>query len=171
MGRFLCLRVAILQLSFMVILNSVLLAAKKTFDFFGRAERLEHWAFSFFTASFALGGYVIHKSVITVFESPMNWIVLVVGLWLVIANISLMARRLHDHGHSGLFLFFPFVFLTIWVFAYDQFMRGDAAAIGQQAAYISMRVGLWGFLATCGAFLSFFARAGDSEENRYGSPT
>lgn len=154
----------------MMIMQATLDAAKKTFVYRGRAERLEHWAFAFFTAFMCVCVLVLDRALGTVNTAPINWCILLVGIWLVLANVSLMVRRLHDHNFSGFLLFLPLLSITIWLFGFDQMTEMDRPFISPAHAELMTSFGKWSLVSTLIVFASFFARPGDKEANKFGDP-
>jgi uncharacterized membrane protein YhaH (DUF805 family) len=152
----------------MMIFNSIKDASRKSFVYRGRSERLEHWSFVFFTALCVALITAANRFLGSINQFPINWIVLIVGVWLVLANISLMVRRLHDHNFSGFLLFLPLMCFTVWIFSYDQFTNFNDPVITQSTASTMMNLGRWSLISSCMVFLSFFSRPGDKKENRYG---
>jgi uncharacterized membrane protein YhaH (DUF805 family) len=155
----------------MMIMQAILDAAKKTLVYRGRAERLEHWAFAFFTAVMVVVVLLLNKFLGTVNSFPINWAVLFLGIWLILANVSLMVRRLHDHNFSGFLLFLPLISVTIWLFGYDQMTEMDRPFISPVHAGHMMSFGKWSLVSTLIVFASFFARPGDKDANKFGDPS
>jgi uncharacterized membrane protein YhaH (DUF805 family) len=154
----------------MMISNAIIDAAKKTFTYSGRAERLEHWAFLFFTALCGTTILAVHRVVAPINQVPINWMVLIVGIWLILANVSLMVRRLHDHNFSGFILFFPLFCATLWLFGYDQSDGVGVSYLTIEIAEMMQYIGKWSLSGSSVAIASFFARPGNKKENKFGAP-
>ena len=83
-------------------------ALKKYADFNGRAHRKEYWMFVLI--------YMAINVILAVLG--MDVISMIVGLALLIPNISIGARRLHDTGRSGwwqLIYFVPLIGLIVMI--------------------------------------------------------
>lgn len=93
-------------------MNWFMLSLRNTFNFKGRARRREYGWFYLINAlmGFLCEGFfdvadmlhldflilLVLDSIIIVF-----WLMMLLGLWLMIAGFSLTVRRLHDLGYSG----------------------------------------------------------------------
>ena len=153
-----------------MIFESIADASRKTFCYSGRSERLEHWAFLFFSAICMCAVIAVNRFMMPVTSFPINWIVLVIGLWIGSANISLMVRRLHDHNVTGFLLFFPLLSLTAWAFGSEIVIGLGVEHLFDNIAFWSERLGKIGFMASALILMGFFAREGDHGTNRYGFP-
>jgi len=146
-------------------------AAKGTFNYSGRSERLEHWSFILFTAVCGGVAYLLDKATGAITVFPLNWVVLIFGVWLILANVALMVRRLHDHNFSGFMMLLPLLCSATWIVGYDQFTnKGNPALTPEQASQL-MEFGKWSMIGSAAVLLSFFSRGGDLDENKYGFPT
>lgn len=86
---------------------------QKIFDYSGRASRSDYWYFQLFNLLF---GIVLSSFIISVVDQ-LILIMPVYYILLVLANISLTARRLHDVDKSGWFQLISFIPLVgpIWL--------------------------------------------------------
>lgn len=143
-------------------------AARHTFVYSHRSERLEHWAFLLFTAvcvavfhAFSTVGWT------TVF--PINWLFVLLFGWLLLANVAVMVRRLHDHGLSGFWLFVPlFPVGTMLLAAKDLFGSG-LAFLTEGQSQLLFQISQGALVAALVVFGSLFVRPGDRKPNRFGS--
>jgi uncharacterized membrane protein YhaH (DUF805 family) len=81
---------------------------KKYADFNGRARRKEYWMFIFVS--------IIINVVLAIFS--MDTVSMIFGLALLVPNISVGARRLHDTGRSGwwqLIYFVPLIGMVVMI--------------------------------------------------------
>jgi len=95
----------------MFVLQSAIYTLKKYADFSGRASKSEFWCFFFFVllsqavarlVDFLFGGFL--------FFGPVSGLV---GLLLIVPQIAVAVRRLHDLGRSGRELLVPCVMLAL----------------------------------------------------------
>lgn len=102
------------QLSFGEAINSVLL--KNYCNFQGRAARSEFWWFALFSyllgTVLGYGGFLLDFSIV-----PSG----IVSLALLLPNLGVTVRRLHDVGRTGWWIlislipFVGFIFLVVWL--------------------------------------------------------
>lgn len=153
----------------MLILSSIREAVLKSFVFEGRAERLEQWAFLFFTAWVATMLLVLFQRTQIPFQWPYNLVILLLMMWLCVANLSLMVRRLHDHGRSGfMLLWFLVPFLgQVFVWFHEHTLFSLLPPFELQIFSLVTRAVFW-FL--CMTFATFIIRPGDLQDNRFGDP-
>ena len=89
-------------------------------DFTGRARRKEYWMFMLF--SFLI--YILVAMVLLalgVTESAINIVISLLALSLILPNLAVTVRRLHDIDRSGwwvLLMFVPILSLVILVFMF-----------------------------------------------------
>lgn len=156
----------------MILARALLTALVGVFNYGGRSDRLEHWAFSFLSVSF---GFIIWARVSQgdLPSRPVLWLIVIGVTWFTLAHIALFVRRLHDHGRSGAWLLLPlpglFVALTAWM---------DLADLSSLLAFLPDQKVSWimtGGMAfassmAAGALLPVFFSKGDEKENRFGDP-
>ena len=129
----------------------------KTLQFSGRSSRSEFWWFQFFLILSLLSLGLLFLAFA---ESDMAAGILVIIfifyiLWILVINVSLMTRRFHDIGYSG-----------VWTLAY--FFVSAFAGTVQQIDPDGLANNLIGFLP----YLYFFylwCTAGESGPNKYGN--
>ena len=83
-------------------------ALKKYADFNGRARRKEYWMFILVS--------IIINVILAIFS--MDTVSMIFGLALLVPNISVGARRLHDTGRSGwwqLIYFVPLIGMVVMI--------------------------------------------------------
>ena len=142
----------------MLLFQSALYTLKKYADFSGRASRSEFWYFfAFVIVVNALSGLV---GMLLGVGPALSGLL---GLLLVIPQIAVAVRRLHDLGKSGKELVVPCVMLALVPVAFA--FRGILPKI--------VALGFLGLtLLVFANLLTLFARKGTSVPNRYGaSPT
>lgn len=142
-------------------------AARHTFVYSHRSERLEHWAFLLFTAIcvaifYALGTVGWN----TVF--PVNWLFVLLFCWLVLANVAVAVRRLHDHGVSGFWLFVPLVPVGTMLFAAKDLFGNGVGFLTEDQALLLFRMSQGALVTALVVFGSLFVRPGDRKPNRFG---
>ena len=147
--------------------HSVRDATLATFVYQGRAERLEHWAFLLFTSVVVLVFQLLAKfGLVTIF--PINWIFLAVFVWLLLANVSLMVRRLHDHDLSGFWMFVPLFPLAIMLLAAKAIYGNGSTILTREGAETLFLLSQGAMVTVLIVFGSLFARPGDKKPNRFG---
>ena len=142
----------------MFVLQSALQTLKKYADFKGRASRHEFWCFFVFViVANALSGLI---GLLLGF-GPM--LPALIGLLLIIPQIAVAVRRLHDLGKSGKELAVPCVMLALMPVAFG--FRGILPKI--------VALGFLGItLLVFANLLTLFLKKGSSIPNRYGkAPT
>ncbi len=139
----------------MFIFQSALQTLKKYADFKGRASREEFWCFfAFVIIANALAGFV---GLILGLYAVLTGIV---GLLLVIPQVAVAVRRLHDLGKSGRELVVPCVMLLAVPLAFA--FRGILPKI--------VALGFLGItLLVFANLLTLFIKKGTNVPNRYGA--
>ncbi len=139
----------------MFIFQSALQTLKKYADFKGRASREEFWCFFVFVIiANALAGFV---GLILGLYAVLTGIV---GLLLVIPQVAVAVRRLHDLGKSGRELVVPCVMLLAVPLAFA--FRGILPKI--------VALGFLGItLLVFANLLTLFIKKGTNVPNRYGA--
>lgn len=151
-----------------MIFRSVREASRDTLVFSGRSERLEHWAFLLFTGMCAVVIQIIANQEL-LFVFPINWIVLVFGAWLSLANVSLMVRRFHDHDLSGLWLLIVLIPGGMMLVAGRE-LFGSGTVLTLEQGELLFKMSQAGMLSVLILFGSLFVRPGSKKDNRYGPP-
>lgn len=98
-------------------------------DFKGRARRTEYWMFVLFNLIFGILAMIIDNLLGTTMvvqgtELLYGFFYLVYALFLLVPNLAVSVRRLHDVGKSGWFFligFIPFIggFILLYFFILD----------------------------------------------------
>ena len=83
-------------------------------DFSSRARRQEYWMFALFNIVFAIIALMLDIFLGTTFEFQglgigSGFVSIVYSLFVLIPNLALSVRRLHDVGKSGWFLLIAFI--------------------------------------------------------------
>lgn len=138
----------------MVIFQSALFTLRRYAQFTGRASRQEFWCFFAFV--------LIVQAVAGILGGVLRFWSLagLIGLLLLIPQIAVAVRRLHDVSRSGRELVVPFIALALLplVFAFRGFLP---KIVG---------LGLLGFaLLAFANLLTYFVKKGSTVPNRYGS--
>ena len=139
----------------MKLLESALYTLKKYADFSGRASREEFWCFfAFVIIANAVAGFV------GLLLGARGAISGLVGLLLIIPQLAVAVRRLHDIGKSGRELLVPCVMLLFLPVAFA--FRGVLPQI--------VALGFLGVtLLVFAHLLTLFLKKGTSVPNRYGA--
>ena len=132
---------------------------KKYFNFKGRASRAEFiwWHIYLIVISLLLGIALSNFLTNKQFEAFSS----IYGLLMLIPNLSLTVRRLHDSGNSGWLLLICFVLFLLA--AMGNIFFAFAYLLGSVISYISIVPLIYLY------YLILF-KAGDNESNKYGMP-
>lgn len=153
-----------------MIFYSIKEAAKATWNFQGRSERLEHWAFLLFSA-ICVAVFQVFSLYGIAMIFPLNWLFVFLFLWIVIANTSLMVRRLHDQGMSGFWLTIFLAPLTMMILSAQSMSGLGMLAMGPQRAELLFTVSKGVLALVIFVFGLVFSKSGDPHANRFGPPT
>lgn len=139
----------------MKLLESALYTLKKYVDFSGRASREEFWLFVVFVVvAQAIAGFI---GLLLGMRGALTG---VVGLLLIIPQLAVAVRRLHDVGRTGRELAVPFVMLLLVPVAFA--FRGILPQI--------IALGFLGItLLVFAHLLTLFLKKGSTIPNRYGA--
>lgn len=100
-------------------MNSYLSALKKYAVFNGRARRKEYWMFFLFNTIFAIVAMVLDNLLhLNIGPLSYGYIYAIYVLAILLPSLSVLVRRLHDIGKSGLWVFIGLIPLIggIWLF-------------------------------------------------------
>jgi uncharacterized membrane protein YhaH (DUF805 family) len=151
-----------------MITRAVLDASRSTFVYAGRSERLEHWAFLLFTFLWVLLFQLAGRfGLVALF--PLNYVFLFVFLWLLLANVSLMVRRLHDHDLSGFWMFVPLIPVAAMLVAAKGLYGSGFPLLTSEGAALLFKVSQGATVGVFVVFGSLFVRPGDKKPNRFGA--
>lgn len=142
-------------------------ASRATFVYEGRSERLEHWAFLLLTAVVVLVFQVASRVGIAV-VFPVNWLFLLVFIWLILANVSLMVRRLHDHDLSGFWMFIPLLPIAAMLLAARGLYGSGFTLLTREGAETLFTMSQAMAVGIFVVFGSLFVRPGNKKPNRFG---
>ena len=139
----------------MKLFDSALYTLRKCADFSGRASREEFWLFvAFVIVAQAIAGFV---GLILGMRGALSG---VVGLLLIIPQLAVAVRRLHDLGKSGRELVVPCVMLLLVPLAFA--FRGILPQI--------LALGFLGVtLLAFAHLLTLFLKKGSTVPNKYGA--
>lgn len=90
-------------------------------NFEGRARRQEYWMFVLFNILITIGLYMLVGIMALIFRSPLAFLgmilVIIYALGILIPNLAVIVRRLHDTGNSGWMILITFIPLVggIWL--------------------------------------------------------
>lgn len=93
-------------------------------DFTGRARRKEYWMFFLINLLFAILAMLVDNLLGTTMQIagenlPYGFVYIVYALFVLMPNLAVTVRRLHDAGKSGWYIlisFIPFVGLILIIF-------------------------------------------------------
>lgn len=112
------------------------------FNFSGRATRAEYWWAQLFVIASIWIGLIVSSLFTTLGLAPIAlillWVTALWGLALIIPNLSLMARRVHDAGFSAWVFFIPFIIAVVL-----QYIPGVLGSIGNTFGIL---VSIWGLV-------------------------
>lgn len=133
----------------------------KTLQFSGRSSRSEFWWFGLFSFLSLLSLGMLFLVFSELSDSDVTaWILLILlvfyTLWTVVINVSLMTRRFHDIGYSG-----------VWTLVY-WFVSAFAGALQQSVDTDGATNFLIGFLPFL-YFCYLWCTAGENGPNKYGN--
>ena len=100
------------------VINSVLICFSRYFDFEGRSSRSEFWHWQLFRVLLFLSLTFLE----TILFSGLNF---TFNLFLLIPEISVSIRRLHDTNKSGLWYLLTFTIIGIIPLIYFYSLKGD----------------------------------------------
>ena len=155
--------------------DSIKLGFEGYLKFSGRSTRSEYWWWTLFAAILVplLAGIID----LIVFGTENGWLRLIVSLALLLPNIAVSVRRLHDIGKSGLWLLWWFLMV---IGTYIIIVIGALIAFGGVLSGNWDNTGSWGVLilgfvlaivGSIGVFIwwiIWFVKEGDLGPNQYG---
>ena len=100
------------------VINSVVICFSRYFDFEGRSSRSEFWHWQLFRVLLFLSLTFLE----TILFSGLNF---TLNLFLLIPEISVSIRRLHDTNKSGLWYLLTFTIIGIIPLIYFYSLKGD----------------------------------------------
>jgi uncharacterized membrane protein YhaH (DUF805 family) len=155
----------------MIFLENLRAAMFGVFTYTGRSDRLEQWVFVFMTAVFCVGIAIFVKAGFQIRGLTLFGL-LGLGVWILLAHISLCVRRLHDVGRTGFYMLLPLTGACVVLIGYigenglsshfTEFLAANGWYIrraGQSITFISATM-----------LAGIFAQDGDAEPNQYGDP-
>jgi len=147
------------------------LPLQKYADFSGRAPRAEFWWYILAVVILTVIARIIDNILGISLAGPYGPIYLIVALGLLVPNIAVAVRRLHDTNRSGWWLLLPLVpYCLAFALGGAALMGGAAAgstggmAAGMGIASIFLLIGV----ACAIAILVFYCLPGTVGDNRYG---
>ncbi|NHA68181.1 DUF805 domain-containing protein [Phycicoccus flavus] len=100
----------------------------KYVGFSGRARRSEYWWWVLFTSIVGIVALIIDVSIGTRTDSGVGIVQSILGLALLLPNLAVSIRRLHDTSRSGWWIllgFIPLIGAVILIVFYVQDSHGD----------------------------------------------
>lgn len=141
------------------------------FRYSDRSDRLEHWSFAFLTAVLVVGAFIATEMGVRL-EGPFLLLLVLAGIWLLLAHVALFVRRLHDHGRTGLYMLLPAAAISLVLIGW---LGKNGYVHFQTATFITY--GNWIMIAgrvlggfTISFLLWIFVNEGDPEANAFGDP-
>lgn len=145
---------------------------QKYADFSGRAPRAEFWWYVLAVIIVTVIAQIIDSIIGMKVAGPYGPLSLLVLLGLLVPNIAVSVRRLHDTNRTGWWILAPIVPYIL------AFVLGSAAMLGAagsgSSAGMAAGMGIAGLfmlacLAALVALLVFYCMPGTAGENRYGA--
>lgn len=143
----------------MPLFQSAMMTLRKYFEFKGRASRQEFWYFFFFCLLAQLAARLVDSILFGLGAMP-GPIAGLVGLLLIVPQVAVTVRRLHDVGRSGREAILPFALLLA-----SPFVVIFGGFIGRivQLGYVGITFLLFANL------LILLTKQGSSIPNKYGA--
>lgn len=140
-------------------------------NFKGRARRSEYWYFILFSLIFSIAAKLLD----TLIDSEVGLFSMLLALFLILPQLAVMVRRLHDTDRSGKIVLWYYVVSFVWVIAMVvtgfsslmSFLSGDVGAL-PVGFLVLLFGGLLVFLVWGICFLVWFCTPGTKGENKYG---
>lgn len=136
--------------------QSVKTCLSKYVDFKGRAPRSEFWWWILF-------GFLIGIAANILSYLTWSFISTIVSLFLLLPNLSVGARRLHDTGHTGWLQGLPYLFMIIAIFA----AIGGAGSSSGTVFYIAIALSLLCVISFI-YLIVLWCMGGTAGPNKYG---
>jgi uncharacterized membrane protein YhaH (DUF805 family) len=165
------------QMGFVEAIKTVLI--EKYCCFKGRARRSEYWNWqlAYFLLSVVLSvfnTFMMFSRIETLdlddpfslYKSPGYIVMAIVMLALILPNLGVTVRRLHDTGHSGLWVLSPLVFYFPMLWISLSIKSHSGSSMGGWIAIMALC--LIALLAICIILIVWLCRDSDPRENQYG---
>ncbi len=136
--------------------QSIKICLSKYVDFKGRATRSEFWWWILF-------GFLVGIAANILSYLTWSFISTLVSLFLMLPNLSVGARRLHDTGHTGWLQGIPYVFMIL---AFVLLVAGIGSSSGT-SVYIAMALALLFFVSLI-YLIVLWCKGGTAGPNKYG---
>lgn len=142
-------------------------------NFDGRARRCEFWYFQLFSLIFIIVAMVLDLLIFGPLFTPFHWLL---SLYLLVPQLAVSVRRLHDTGRSGYRLLWYYIMVFVWIVAMVITGMSNIAMLMQSNPVMDQPMSFWVVL-TGGSlvftvwslfFLVWFCIDGDKGENKYG---
>lgn len=142
-------------------------------NFDGRARRCEFWYFQLFAFIFILVAEVLDLLVFGPLFRPLTWLL---SLYLLVPQLAVSVRRLHDTGRSGYYMLWYYIVVFVWVVAMVVIGMSNIAMLmqlnpvsDQPIGFLAVLLGgLLVFSVWSIFFLVWFCTDGHKGENKYG---
>lgn len=141
-------------------------------NFEGRARRKEYWYFILFSFILLVAANILDMLLFSPTFTPIKWLL---SLYMLVPQLSVMVRRLHDIGRGGAVVVWYYALGFVW-FMTLFFMGFSSVLSVLNSGVSSLPVGLLvllcggglGFLVWGIVFLVWFCTPGMQGENKYG---
>lgn len=147
-------------------------------NFSGRARRKEYWFFILFSVIFAIVARLLDWWIFgSTFQNPTFPVVsFLLGLFLLLPQLAVMVRRLHDTGHSGHIVLWYYIFSIVWFIVvlamgasyFFEAMSGNMALAMPLGLTLVAGIGALVIFVWALYMLVLFCIRGDKGPNKYG---
>ncbi len=148
-------------------------------DFGGRARRSEFWYFQLFNFLIEIGIYLIVLAIKEVIGIDLGFLNSVYSLAVLIPNLAVSARRLHDTNRSGwwqmlsigtgLITFVLAIIFVLPLFSYGMNEYAISVCMEQKALLILLILSAISYTAACILLLVWYCTNSQQGVNRFGS--
>lgn len=141
-------------------------------NFEGRARRKEYWYFILFSFILMLAAILLDRLLFSKPFTPFRWLL---SLYLLVPQLAVMVRRLHDIGRSGAFAIWYYALTFVWSVAL--LFCGFSTLLAIDSDTFESIPKIFFLLILCGsililvwfvALLVWFSTPGENGENKYG---
>ena len=148
-------------------------------DFNGRARRSEYWFFQLFNFLITIGIYLIVLGIKEVIGINLGFLNTVYSIAVLIPNLAVTARRLHDTNRSGwwqmlsigtgLITFVLAIIFVLSILSYRMNEYAISICMEQKALLILLILSAISYIAACILLLVWYCFDSQQGVNRFGS--